>query len=95
MHEGNFRSAPVVADGRLIGIVTDRDLRMHTGYLDNTEAKLAMSENPVTVTPTTPVHEAARIIFEQKVDSLPVIEDGKLVGVITNSDILRAYLDQD
>jgi nucleotide-binding universal stress UspA family protein len=95
MAEGNFRSAPVVADGRLVGLITDRDLRMHTGYLDNTEAKLAMSENPVTVTPTTPLHEAARIVFEQKLDSLPVIEDGKLVGVITTSDVLRAFLDQD
>ncbi len=95
MQEGSFRSAPVVADGRLIGLITDRDLRMHTGYLDNTEVKLAMSENPVTVTPTTPLHEAARIIFEQKLDSLPVVEDGKLAGMITSSDILRAFLDQD
>ncbi len=95
MQEGGFRSAPVIADGRLVGIVTDRDIRMHTGYLDNTEAKLAMSENPVTVTPATPLHDAARIIFEQKIDSLPVIEDGKLTGVITSSDIVRAFLEQD
>jgi acetoin utilization protein AcuB len=54
-----------------------------------------MTENPATVTPATPLHDAARILFEQKVDALPVVENGKLVGVITNSDILRAFLDQD
>jgi CBS domain-containing protein len=43
----------------------------------------------------TPLHDAARILFEQKVDALPMVENGKLVGVITNSDILRAFLDQD
>jgi acetoin utilization protein AcuB len=54
-----------------------------------------MSENPPTVTPTTPVHEAARVLFAHKVDALPVVENGLLVGVITNSDMLRAFLDQD
>ena len=95
MAEGNFRSAPVVTDGRMVGLITDRDLRMHTGYLDSTEAGLAMNENPITVTPSTPLHEAARIVFEHKLDSLPVIEDGKLVGVLTTSDVLRAFLDED
>jgi acetoin utilization protein AcuB len=65
------------------------------GRVDTTEVRVAMSENPPTVTPTTPVHDAARVLFEQKVDALPVVENGSLVGVITNSDILRAFLDQD
>jgi len=41
------------------------------------------------------VQDAARVLFEQKLDGLPVVENGALVGVITNSDILRAFLDQD
>jgi CBS domain-containing protein len=95
MQQGNFRSAPVVENGRLVGLITDRDIRGQMGRVDTTEVRVAMSENPPTVTPTTPVHDAARVLFEQKTDALPVVENGRLVGVITNSDILRAFLDQD
>jgi nucleotide-binding universal stress UspA family protein len=95
MQQGNFRSAPVVENGRLAGLITDRDIRGQMGRVDTTEVRVAMSENPPTVTPTTPLHDAARILFEQKVDALPVLENDKLVGVITNSDILRAFLDED
>jgi nucleotide-binding universal stress UspA family protein len=95
MHEGNFRCAPVLDNGRLAGIVTDRDIRGNMGRLDEVEAKYAMTENPVTVEPTTPLHAAARILFERKIDALPVLEDGQLVGVLTGSDILRAFLEED
>jgi len=95
MHEGSFRCAPVIDKGRLVGIVTDRHVRGNMGRLDQVEARYAMTEKPVTVEPTTPMHEAARILFERKIDALPVLEDGQLVGVITSSDILRAFLDQD
>jgi nucleotide-binding universal stress UspA family protein len=95
MQQGNFRSAPVVENGRLVGLITDRDIRGQMGRVDTTEARVVMSENPPTVTPTTPVHDAARVLFEQKVDALPVVENGLLVGVITNGDLLRAFLDQD
>jgi CBS domain-containing protein len=95
MHEGNFRCAPVLDNGRLVGIVTDRDIRGNMGRLDEVEAKYAMTENPVTVEPTTPLHDAARILFERKIDALPVLEEGQLVGVMTSSDILRAFLEED
>ena len=95
MQQGNFRSAPVVENGRLVGLITDRDIRGQMGRVDTTEVRVAMSENPPTVTPTTPVHDAAQILFEQKVDGLPVVENERLVGVITNSDILRAFLDEN
>ncbi len=95
MHAGNFRCAPVLDGGRLVGIITDRDVRSHMGRTDEIEAKLAMTENPVTVAPTTPLHEAARLLFERKIDALPVLEDGQLVGVMTTSDVLRAFLEED
>ena len=95
MQQGNFRSAPVVEDGRLVGLITDRDIRAQMGRVDTTDVRVAMSENPPTVTPTTPLHDAAQVLFAQKVDALPVVENGRLVGVITNSDILRAFLDED
>ena len=54
-----------------------------------------MSELPATVTPATSLREAARLLFELKIGALPVLQDGRLVGVITTQDILRAFLKQD
>jgi acetoin utilization protein AcuB len=95
MDEGNFRCAPVLEDGRLAGIITDRDVRSHLGRINEVEVKFAMTENPVTIAPTTPLHEAARLLSERRIDTLPVVEDGQLVGVMTTSDILRAFLEED
>ncbi|HKN15054.1 MAG TPA: universal stress protein [Candidatus Binatus sp.] len=90
MHAGNFRSVPIVSDGAPVGIVTDRDIRQHTGFLDHTEAFKAMSEAVITVTPTTDIREAARLLRERKIGALPVVEGGRLAGVITTSDVLEA-----
>jgi acetoin utilization protein AcuB len=93
MQKGGFRRIPVVSDGQLVGIITDRDLREHAGYLDRTEIKTAMSKKPITVTPATTVETAAQILLKQKIGGLPVVENGGLVGVITTTDILQAFLD--
>lgn len=90
MTEGGFRSLPVVDGEKLVGIITDRDLRTHVGYHDHTEVKLAMTEPVVTITPETPVHEAARLLRERKIGALPVVEDGRLVGIISTVDVLEA-----
>lgn len=95
MQRGNFRCAPVLEQGRLVGIITDRDIRGHMGRLDKVEARYAMTANPVTVEPATPVRDAARVLVEKKIDALPVIENGLLVGVMTSSDIMRAFLEGD
>ena len=93
MLSGHFRTMPILSAGKLAGVLTDRDLRRHEGYLDHTEAKLAMTTELTTVAPSTPVHEAAKILLEQKVGALPVVEDERLVGIISTSDILRAFLE--
>jgi acetoin utilization protein AcuB len=90
MREGGFRSMPVLAEGRVAGIVTDRDLRRHTGYLDHTEVKMAMSEDVITVNPGTTIYEAARLLRERKIGAMSVVEDGKLVGMVSTTDILQA-----
>lgn len=95
MTEGGFRAVPVVKDGKLVGIVTDRDIRMHVGYLEHTEADKAMSESLITVTPETSVREAARLLRERKIGALPVIEDEVLVGVLTTTDVLTALTAED
>ncbi len=93
MQTGGFRRLPVVKDGQLIAIVTDRDLRQHMGYLEKTKINVAMTEDLVTVTPETTLEEAAQVLLKRKIGGLPVVKDGKLVGIITTSDILQAFLD--
>jgi acetoin utilization protein AcuB len=93
MQSGGFRRVPVVREGKLVGIVSDRDLREHRGHLEHTKINAAMSENPHTVTPATTLEEAAQIMLERQVGGLPVVADGRLVGIITASDILKTFLD--
>jgi nucleotide-binding universal stress UspA family protein/predicted transcriptional regulator len=93
MRAGNFRSMPVLSEGKLVGIITDRDLRRHEGYLEHTDVRLAMTEDVSTVSPTTPIHAAAQTLLERKVGALPVMDDGQLVGIISTTDVLRAFVE--
>ena len=93
MQAGGFRRLPVVSDGKLVGIVSDRDLREHRGHLEQVKLNGVMTERPVTVTPATTIEEAAQIMLERQIGGLPVVADGRLVGIITASDIMRAFLD--
>jgi acetoin utilization protein AcuB len=102
-----IRHLPVVtASGRLIGIVTDRDLRQvlfssvgqeRLGLGVEAVGELAvrdvMTWAVVTVGPGTDVRAAARLMHEQKIGALPVTENGRLVGILTESDVL-ATLDE-
>ncbi len=93
MDAGGFRRLPVVEGGKLVGIITERDLRQHIGYLDATRVDGAMSAAPMTVPPRSSVQDAARLLLQHKVGGLPVVEDGKLLGIMTTSDLLKALLD--
>ncbi len=93
MRMGNFRRLPVVEDGQLLGIVTDRDIREHKGFLEQTKVNAAMTEKLMTVTPEITLEEAAKLLLKHKVGGLPVLEQGKLAGIITTSDIVQAFLD--
>jgi len=92
MEKGGFRRVPVVDDGKLVGIVSDRDVRAHSGYLVQTKVTAAMTSDPKTVTPHMSVEDAARLMIEHKIGGLPVVEDGKLVGILTTTDVLKAFL---
>ena len=91
MEDGRFRRLPVVDDLRLVGILTERDIREH-GALAHTRVDAAMRTRLVTVTPADSVQDAARLMLENKIGGLPVISDGKLMGIVTTTDILRAFL---
>ncbi len=93
MHAGNFRHLPIVADGKLVGMLSDHDIRQHQGHLKDTRVTGAMTDNPITVTPDTSLEEAAEILLERKIGGLPVVDNEKLVGMITTTDMLGAFVE--
>jgi acetoin utilization protein AcuB len=93
MQAGKFGRLPVVQGDALVGIVTDRDTREHGGYLDNTKVNVAMTEKPLTVTPDVTVESAAALMLRHKIGGLPVVGGGAVVGIITASDVLKAFMD--
>jgi acetoin utilization protein AcuB len=94
MREGGFRCMPVVKSDRLVGMITDRDIRNRAREMEDVEVNQAMTDEVVTVAPATSVQEAARLLLECKVGGLPVLEDGRLVGIITVEDVIKFMLNQ-
>jgi CBS domain-containing protein len=93
MERGGFRRLPVVdAAGRFVGIVTDRDMRQHHGHLHETLVTAAMVEPALTVGPDDSIETAAALVLRRKIGGLPVVSDGRLVGIITETDLLRGLL---
>lgn len=94
MKARNIRRIPVEHEGRITGIVTERDLlrvlpgSVIAGVVDPPIAQV-QSRRLVSVHPSDPVEHAARVMLEQRVGGLPVMEDGRLVGIITESDLFR------
>jgi len=93
MRARGCRRLPVVDDGILTGILSDRDLGAHAGHLGETRVTAAMTENPLTVTPTSSMRDAAAQMLQYKLDSLPVVDRGELVGIVTTSDVLKAFVE--
>jgi acetoin utilization protein AcuB len=79
----------VIADGKLIGILTDRDLRQHLMQLNRINVNAAMTASPLSICAGAPVEQAAHLLVTNKIGSLPVVENNKLVGIITSSDLLH------
>jgi CBS domain-containing protein len=92
MDAGHFRRLPVVENDKLVGIITERDLRQHWGYLDSTKVNAAMTSDPVTVNPRNTAEDAAHLMLQHKIGGLPVVDNRKLVGILSTSDLIRALL---
>ena len=92
MDRGRFRRLPVMDDGQLVGILTERDLREYTGYLESTRVTAAMRTQLITVTPYSTVEDTARLMLKHKIGGLPIVAEGRLVGIVTTSDLLEAFL---
>jgi acetoin utilization protein AcuB len=104
--KNKFVRLPVVHDGKLVGIITQDDLlkvspsqatTLSVWELNYVLSKLlikdAMTKNPITIGPEVTLEEAALLMREKGIGALPVLENNKLLGIITESDIFDAFLD--
>jgi acetoin utilization protein AcuB len=101
MQAREIRHLPVVEpDGRLVGIVTDRDLRQATlarfRAVRDADRDLLVQDvmtcAVVTIEADAPMARAAALMYERRIGSLPVVEDGRLAGIVTERDLLRALI---
>jgi acetoin utilization protein AcuB len=98
MQEKGIRHLPVVEEDKLVGIITDRDLRLATSTLvpspfaPGGKVSAVMCHTPLTADAMDPVEDSARVMREHKIGCLPVTNDGKLIGIITGLDLLDALV---
>jgi acetoin utilization protein AcuB len=102
-----IRHIPVLdAQNRLVGIVTDRDIKRtlpsplvssareeYEALLETTAVGRVMTPDPMTIDADTDVAEAVQLLVQNRIGGLPVVESGKLVGVFTERDALRGYVE--
>jgi acetoin utilization protein AcuB len=98
MQTKNIRHLPVLENEKLVGIVTDRDLRLSTSklakqpFMPEEAVKNIMSHPVQVIHPSDPIESAARLMREMKIGCLPVVEEMRVVGIVTITDMLDALL---
>jgi acetoin utilization protein AcuB len=108
MKSGGFRRLPVIKGGDLVGIVTDRDLREAMPsdatslsiweinfLLARLQVKEIMSKTVLTVPEDAWLERAAQLMLEHKIGGMPVVRGTQLVGIITVTDVLEAFIERD
>ena len=105
MNRVGCRQLPVVENDRLVGIITDRDIRLATNspvidtganlvretVLDGVSVDDCMTPDPQCVSSNTALHEVADLLSLNKFGAMPVVDEGKLVGMISYIDFLKHY----
>ena len=99
---GRIRHIPIIEDGRLVGVLSERDMmgaatttifglkrKSKSALLKSVLIKDVMKKKVVTVKPDTPIKDAAHLMKEKKIGCVPVVNEGSLVGLVTTTDILR------
>lgn len=96
MREHSIRHLPVVENQRLIGLVTESDLRevFLATLVEDLTIQGVMITEPLTVTPDTEIEDAAKLIYYRKIGGLPVVDDyGQVVGILTVADLVEAFIE--
>lgn len=100
-----IRHLPVLDGDRLVGMITDRDVRLASmprprkeadhpdALLNLVRVEQVMTPDPVTASPDMPIAVAARLMLEHRYGGLPVVEGGRLLGIITQGDLLKALME--
>lgn len=99
MSQHNVGSIPVVDNGKCVGIITDRDIALRAvsqGQAPgSTKVQTVMTTSPVTGSPQMDVHEAANLMAERQIRRLPVVDNGKLAGIVALGDLATQNIYQN
>ena len=95
MHRHSIRHLPVIKNNSMLGLVTESNLRQY--FFPSMVHKLSISDvmivNPITVDPNASIDSAAQLIYQYKIGGLPVLEKRRLIGILTITDILAAFIE--
>ncbi len=96
-----FRHLPVLRDKKLVGIISERDVKQfapsllsrttaeeYNQIMETTPISRVMIKNPVTLRPDQPIFEAANLLYSKRIGCMPVVENDELVGIITTTDLV-------
>jgi acetoin utilization protein AcuB len=96
-----FRHLPVLRDKKLVGIISERDVKQfapsllsrttaeeYNQIMETTPISRVMIKNPVTLRPDQPIFEAANLLYSRRIGCMPVVENDELVGIITTTDLV-------
>jgi acetoin utilization protein AcuB len=103
--ENRIRHLPVVRGDSLVGIISDRDLKRampsvvagatpeeYQAFMEETSIEQMMTANPITCTPDEDLVDLVRQFCQHKVGAIPVVEDERVVGIVTQTDMMQAFL---
>ena len=102
MRRSGFRHLPITRGDKLVGIITERDINRYApsmlgnisqeeynAIFENTPLERVMTKDPLFTAPDAPVAKVVAVLHNKKLGCMPVVEDGKLVGIVTVTDMLK------